>query len=157
MPNGERISDRRFREWEQALAPYVNNVEEFAREKGLRIVKWRMNYPSWLIGRSQQIDDLDKIWWNIQLGYSEREKKLGLNASAWIDTEYEVPDGRVHERRLSDSPEKHLIATWQKGDQVNIKELLEIAYERATSYTQQDLTRISASITGKDGITTHYK
>ena len=66
-----------------------------------------------------------------------------------------VMDG-VHQRRLTDSPEKHLIAVWPKGTQVNIKELLETAYERATSYTKQDLTKVSASITGKDGVTRPY-
>ena len=156
MPNGERVSDKRFSEWVEALAPYANDVEEFAREKELRIVKWRMNDPRWLIGRTQH-DELDKIWWTIQFGYNERDKKLGLVATARIDREFDVAEGRVHERRLSDSPEKkHLIATWQRGAQVNMKELLEEAYERATSYTEQDLTSVHASITGKDGRTRPY-
>jgi len=75
-----------------------------------------------------------------------------------MDKHYDVPDGRVHERRSSsDSPKEHLIATWGEGDPINIKDLLEIAYDRATHYTQEDLTTVSASITGKDGITRPYK
>jgi len=88
-----------------------------------------------------------------QLGYNEENKELGLSATGWIDTEYDVPDGRVRERRGS---EKNFLATWKKGNPINIEELLAIAYEKATSYTEKDLTIVSASITGKNGITRPY-
>lgn len=45
MPNGERISSDRFREWEEALAPYGSSVEEFATENGLEIKKWDHDSP----------------------------------------------------------------------------------------------------------------
>jgi len=80
MPNRERISEKRFREWEQALAPYENDVKEFAREKGLSIQKWYHDSPNWVISRAYAIKDGDKIWRSIQLGYIEREKKLGMVA-----------------------------------------------------------------------------
>ena len=156
MLNVEHISDDRFREWEEALAPYENGVDEFAREKDLRIDKWHQDFPAWSIGKTQTPKDLDKIWWSIQLGYNEKRKKLSLVATAWIDTEYDVPEGRVNERRGSNSPENHLVATWEKGDPININDLLEKAYQRAASYTEEDLTDVSASITGKDGLTRRY-
>jgi len=153
MSNIEDASGERFREWEEALAPYGNDVEKFAREKELEVRKWYHDFPTWFIGKTQATYDLDEIWWNIQLGYNEENKELGLIAIGWIDTEYDVPDGRVHERRGS---EKNFLAKWKKGDPINIEELLETAYDTTTSYTEKDLTIVSASITGKDGIIRPY-
>lgn len=156
MPNGERISEERFREWEKALAPYGNDVEEFAREKGLIIEEMYHISPNIYIGRTQEPADLDKVCWTIQLGYNDNEGKFDLAVTAWIDTKYDVPEGRVNQRRRIDPSKKH-IASWAKGDPLNIQELLDIAYERATSYTEQDLTMTSAvSVTGKDGGTGPY-
>lgn len=156
MPNGERISDERSREWEQALNPYGNDVEEFAREKGLEVDKWYHDLPIWHIGKPQRPSDLNKIWWHIQLGYNANKQELLLTAIAWMDTEYDVSDGRVRERRVSDSPERHLVAWWKKKDQIRIEELLQIAYNRAISYTLQDLTNVSAVITGEDRVPKPY-
>ena len=80
-----------LREWNEALAPYRNDVEEFARENELDIVKNRMNYPAWQMSRNQKT--AGELQWTIQFGYGEREKTLGLIASAYIDTEYDDPDG----------------------------------------------------------------
>ena len=62
MSNLEHASDERFREWEEALDPYGNDVDKFARENGLEVKKWYHNLPLWSIGNTQASDDLDTIW-----------------------------------------------------------------------------------------------
>ena len=156
MPNGGDVSAEQFREWKEAFAPYVDAVEQFIRKRGLRVDKWYHDFPGWFIGRDQKLDDLDVVWWNIQLGYSEEKQRFGLNAAAWLDKKYSVPEGLVSERRLVDNPDRIKVASWNRGEQINIETLLEEAYQRATSFTKEDLTQVSAYIKGSDGITRSY-
>lgn len=153
MPNGGNTSEGRYREWDEVFIPYENDVNEFAREKGLTIDKWYHDSPNWMIKRTQRANDLNVVWWNIQFGYSEKDKKLGLSTSAWLDREYSVPEGNVRERRLAPRGKG---VVWDVAYRMPIKELLEQAYQIAQTFTEQDLTMVSASITGRDGITRGY-
>jgi len=74
MPNIEHALDERFREWEEALAPYGNDVEKFAREKELEVRKWYYDSPIWFIGKTQAAYDLDEIWWSINLDTMKKTK-----------------------------------------------------------------------------------
>lgn len=157
-PQERRIlnDDERFREWEQALAPYNDDVEKFAKEKGVEVRKWPQDTPAWHIGKPQKPGDLNKVLWSIRLIYDDfddvlhdgDERKIGLIAAAWMDTEH---DGRVF-----NSPESSLVAWWNKKDEVKIEELLQIAYDRATSITLGDLNKVSGYIPEKDGKHGYY-
>lgn len=155
MPNGGDATPQQFRKWERAFAPYEKAIEKFVREKNIRVEKWYHDIPTWHIGRNQGIEDLNVIWWSIQLNYDENQEKFTLYAMAWIDKEYRTSEGLVKERRLT-YPEKALVATWKVGKKISMKKLLEKAYQKATSYSEQDLTWVSVSIQGKDDVWRNY-
>jgi hypothetical protein len=158
MPNGGNVSADQFQKWEQAFAAYKDTIEEFAREKGIRITKWYHDFPCWLmgIGRDQALKDLNIIWRNIEILYKEDNETFILNATAWVDKEYQTPQGKVRERRLT-PPEKSFVTRWKAETKIEIQKLLEAAYQRVVSFTEQDLTQTSASIEGPDGVWRKYK
>ena len=150
----DQMSARRFNALERNFAPYQEPVSRFAREKGLEVEKYYHDFPAWFIGRTQRVEDNDVMWWNIQFGYDTKHGRFELVTSAWMDREYTTEEGRVRERRLVEPAA--VIATWARGHQVDMNAMLEEAYQRATTYTEQDLNKVSASITGHDGVTRSY-
>lgn len=143
-------------EWQRTFSPYGKAIKEFAKEKGVPVNKWYHDSPAWHIGKSQKPEDLNTMWWSLQLSYDEEQEQFGLNAVAWKDTGYETPQGTVWERKLV-SGEKALIAKWRKGEKVPMKKLMEQAFDRANSFTDEDLTEASSFVRGKDGVSRTYK
>ena len=149
MPNGGELSHEAI----EAFHPYERAIYEFAEAKGLEVEEFYHDSPIWIIGKRQSFYDLDVVWWNIQLGYGRG--KLGLNAGARMDKEYNVPEGLVRERRLTSGKKCH-IADWDVLENVDIGPLLSKAYDVATSFTEKDLNDVSATITGEDRVTRGY-
>jgi hypothetical protein len=130
------IDPRRFRKWEKAFAPHEKAISDFAAEKRLQIKKWYHDSPAWHIGKQQRIEDVNVVWWSIQLHYNEESELLSLQIVGWIDREYQTQRGRVRRRKLG---HPKVIAVWEAGLPINIRALLEQAYKQALLITKKDL------------------
>ena len=135
-------------DWDKIFSEYAPAVDHFAQEKYLHVEKWYHESPCWIIGNKE----IDALCWSIQLFFRPDEQRFSLLAYAWLDKEVSVPEGKVHERRLTGDLEKTLVSTWRRGDEVDIKILLEEAYQRASTFSEDDLSDVSSFIEGPDGV-----
>jgi hypothetical protein len=151
--------EEQFKKWQEAFAPYETAVEKFAKNKGICVDKYYHESTSWLIGKIQNPGSVG-VWCNLEFNYNDVQDWFYLIINAWLDRRYSVPEGEVHERRLVGGHEERLVgrvfASWPRREEANITTLLEKAYHLATSFTEKDLTKVSASIRGKDGIRRAY-
>ena len=150
--------EEQFKGLQEAFAPYEAAVDEFARNKGIRVDKYYHDSGSWIIGRIQNTSV--GIWCNLEFNYNNIQDWFYLIINAWRDSRYITPEGDVLERRLVGGHEEGLIGrvitSWPGREEANITALLEKTYRLATSFTEKDLTQVSASITGKDGMSMTY-
>ena len=72
--------------------------------------------------------------------YNENEKKFALNAVAWLDKKIQSQKRSIRERKFPPDDGRSLIATWKETDKVNIKNLLNMAYKKITSFIEEYFT-----------------
>lgn len=139
---------------EDVFSVYCDDIELFCHQKGIFLEKWPHDSDSLVMGPKQERDDLEKIFWSLQLSYSVPERFFSLYAHVWYDKKYSVEEGEFFERFSNVS--SCLIFSWGQTEIVPLVEKLEAAYALAHSYTKNELFCSSSVLKGKDGIIRNY-